>query len=128
MISFKPLPPLLQGKQPSLPIAYEAWWVPQTVWMLWRREKYLTLATNRILILLSPASSLLTILTELPCSIQQSVLPVFSDCVAATKSFTFREESSGVLFVLLPPEFTLLNASRNVFQMMRNCEPLSLIP
>lgn len=81
----------------------------------------------------NPASSLITVLTELSslkCSIQRSVLPVFSDSLAATKSFTFREESSGVLFVLLPPDFTLLCASRNVShcQMLRNCEPLSLTP
>jgi hypothetical protein len=37
------LPP---GKAPPIPTGYEAWWAPESVWMLWRRDKSCT-ARNR---------------------------------------------------------------------------------
>jgi hypothetical protein len=37
------LPP---GKEPPVPIGYEAGWAPEPVWMLWRRENFWT-AGNR---------------------------------------------------------------------------------
>jgi hypothetical protein len=38
------LPP---EKEPPIPIGKEAGWTPESVWMLRRREKYLTPAGNR---------------------------------------------------------------------------------
>jgi hypothetical protein len=32
---------------PSVPMQGEAGWVPEPVWMFWRTDKYLTLATIR---------------------------------------------------------------------------------
>jgi hypothetical protein len=34
---------LISGKEPPLPNMYEAEWAPEPVWMLWLREKYLSL-------------------------------------------------------------------------------------
>jgi hypothetical protein len=38
------LPP---GKEPSVPIGWEAGRTPEPVWTRWRREKFLALAGNR---------------------------------------------------------------------------------
>jgi hypothetical protein len=40
---------LLLKKQPTIPIALGAWWAPEIVWTLWRREKSLAPAGNRTL-------------------------------------------------------------------------------
>jgi hypothetical protein len=41
---------LLPGNQFAVPIVEEAEWVPEPVWMLWRREKSLGHVRNLILI------------------------------------------------------------------------------
>jgi hypothetical protein len=38
---------LLLGKEPPVPIVWEAGWAPKSIWMLWRREICLTPAGNR---------------------------------------------------------------------------------
>jgi len=35
------------GKEPLVPIKYEAGWVPELVWILWRRDKSLDYARNQ---------------------------------------------------------------------------------
>jgi len=40
------LPP---GKEPPVPIGYEAGWALEPVWTRWRREKFPAPASNRIL-------------------------------------------------------------------------------
>jgi hypothetical protein len=35
VVSFTPLPP---GKEPPVPIGYDAGWAPEAVWTLWIRE------------------------------------------------------------------------------------------
>jgi hypothetical protein len=32
---------LPQGKGPLIPVRYDAWWAPELVWILWRRENLL---------------------------------------------------------------------------------------
>jgi hypothetical protein len=34
---------LLPWKEPLIPIAYEAGWTPEPIWMFWRRENVLVL-------------------------------------------------------------------------------------
>jgi hypothetical protein len=36
------------GKEPQVPTGEEAGWTPEPVWKLWRREKFLPPAGNRI--------------------------------------------------------------------------------
>jgi hypothetical protein len=38
---------LLSGKEHTVPIVWEAGWVPELVWTLWSREKSLALVGNR---------------------------------------------------------------------------------
>jgi hypothetical protein len=50
------LPP---GKEPLIPIGYEAEWAPDPVWTLWHREKSLASAGNRTSVVLSYPGSIL---------------------------------------------------------------------
>jgi hypothetical protein len=38
---------LTPGKEPPIPIGYEARWAPELVWTLWRRKKILAPSGNR---------------------------------------------------------------------------------
>jgi hypothetical protein len=38
---------LTPGKEPTVPIEYEAGWAPEPLWTLWSREKSLATAENR---------------------------------------------------------------------------------
>jgi hypothetical protein len=38
---------LAPGRKPPVPTGYKAKWAPGSVWMLWRRGKYLVPAENR---------------------------------------------------------------------------------
>lgn len=40
------LPAILQKKEPKVPTEYEAGWTPESVWTLWKKEKFLTPAGN----------------------------------------------------------------------------------
>jgi hypothetical protein len=43
MVSFTPQPPYPPGKESSIHIEYDAGWVTEPVWTLWKRESFLPL-------------------------------------------------------------------------------------
>jgi hypothetical protein len=42
--------PLTRGAVPPIPTEYEALWVTEQLWLFWRRDKYIFLTDNRIMI------------------------------------------------------------------------------
>jgi hypothetical protein len=47
MVSFTHLLLYTRGKEPLVPIGYEAGWAPESVWTLWNEEKSRASAGNR---------------------------------------------------------------------------------